>query len=484
MNLADIPDEEKRYLLELVERKLQEFEQTRLYRYAPYPKQAKFHAAGGSPTIRERLLIAANQVGKTLASCAEIAYHLTGDYPEGWGGAAWDYAPTGWAGSVTAQGTRDSLQRLLMGKPEAWGTGLIPGNRIVNIKRAAGNVPDCIESVTVKHASGGLSRLVFKNYAQGREAWQAETLDFVVYDEEPPMDLYTEGLTRTNATGGIVWMTFTPLLGMSQVVKRFLVEKPEGTYVVHMTLEDAAHYTPEERTRLIAAYPEHERAARTRGVPIMGSGLIYPVDEATIRVPAFAIPRHWPRIVGLDFGYDHPTAASWLAWDRDTDTVYVTDEYRERQLTPVLHAAAVKARGAWIPVAWPHDGVAHDKGGGEPLAKQFKDQGCNMLPEKATHPPLDGQVEGSGGYSVEAGILAIYDRMQTGRLRVFEHLAKTFEELRMYHRINGQICKEDDDIMDAMRAGHMMLRHAKVRPLPKHQNSAAAFRALDPAVGY
>jgi phage terminase large subunit-like protein len=67
----------------------------------------------------------------------------------------------------------------------------------------------------------GLSTLTFKSYDQGRTKWQGETLHFVWFDEEPPPDLYTEGLTRTNATDGIVWLTFTPLKGMSEVVMQF-----------------------------------------------------------------------------------------------------------------------------------------------------------------------------------------------------------------------------------------------------------------------
>ena len=77
-------------------------------------------------------------------------------------------------------------------------------------------------SVLVRHAEGRCSTLGFKSYDQGREKWQGETLDFVWFDEEPPLDIYTEGLTRTNATGGMVWMTFTPLLGMSEVVMMFM----------------------------------------------------------------------------------------------------------------------------------------------------------------------------------------------------------------------------------------------------------------------
>ena len=419
----------------------------------------------------------------TYSSCAEIAIHLTGDYPEWWDGAEWDHAVTGWAGSETAQVTRDTLQRLLMGKPGEWGTGMIPGDRIESIKRAAGAVPDCIETVTVRHKAGGLSRITFKNYAQGREAWQGETLDFVAFDEEPPEDIYSEGKTRTNATNGIVWLTFTPLKGMSGVVKRFLKDKEPGTYVVNMAIEDADHYTPEQRAAIIAGYPAHEREARARGIPVMGSGLIYPVADEDLMVEPFMIPKYWPRICGLDFGWDHPTAADWLAWDRDSDTVYVTDCYGQRLATPVIHSAAIKARGSWIPIAWPHDGVAHDKGGGQPLMTQYKALGCNMLPEKATHPPQPGLAEGTGGYSVEAGLMDILDRMQTGRFKVFRTCTAWFEEKRMYHRADGKIVKEDDDHMDATRGGVMMLRHARTPPEPRRK-SVRGFAPSVPSCGY
>jgi phage terminase large subunit-like protein len=69
-----------------------------------------------------------------------------------------------------------------------------------------------------------IRRLGFKSYDQGREKWQGETLDVVWFDEEPPMDIYMEGLTRTNATGGMVYLTFTPLLGMSDVVHMFITD--------------------------------------------------------------------------------------------------------------------------------------------------------------------------------------------------------------------------------------------------------------------
>jgi phage terminase large subunit-like protein len=53
------------------------------------------------------------------------------------------------------------------------------------------------------------SVLSFKSYEKGREKWQGETLAGVWFDEEPPLDVV--------ARNGIVIITFTPLLGMSDV---------------------------------------------------------------------------------------------------------------------------------------------------------------------------------------------------------------------------------------------------------------------------
>lgn len=479
--LDSLEGDERAALLRVLEGQL---DRNKLADYEPYPKQVGFHSAGADEGVRERLLMAGNQLGKTLAGSFEAAMHLTGRYPDDWQGVKFLKPTSGWAGSVTAQGTRDSVQRLLLGRPGEWGTGAIPAECIVDIKRASGGVPDLVETVTVRHASGGTSRVTFKTYDQGRERWQAETLNWVWFDEEPPLDIYTEGLTRTNATQGIVWLTFTPLLGMSDVVKRFLIDKVPGTHVTTMTIEDAAHYTPEQRAAIIASYPAHEREARAKGIPMLGSGRIFPIEEELLRELPVTLPHFWPRIAGIDFGWDHPTGVVWGAWDRDTDTVHIYDCYRRKEATPIIHAVTIKGKGAWIPVAWPHDGLQHDKGSGEALAKQYRDLGVNMLKDKATHPPdpKQGQKEGEGGNGVEAGLMEMLDRMQTGRLKVAKHLNDWWEEFRLYHREDGKVVKLGDDLMSATRYLIMMLRHAKVQAKPQ-QASAPPFQASVPGMG-
>jgi phage terminase large subunit-like protein len=459
-----LPREQQEALLALTEIQLS---RNRLAGYRAYAKQAEFHRAGGDPKVRERLLMAGNQLGKTHSAGFETAMHLTGRYPKWWNGAVFDSPVAAWAAGVTGEVTRDSVQRTLCGRINALGTGAIPSEAIKD-KAMKRGVADAIDTLVVAWGGGGdlqakESLLGFKSYDQGREKFQSETLDFVWLDEEPDdLAIYTECLTRTNATDGIVYMTFTPLKGMTEVVRRFLIEKMPGTHVTNMTIEDAEHYTPEQRSAIIASYPAHEREARTKGIPSLGSGRIFPVPEDNLREQPVGIPPHWPRICGLDLGWDHPTAAVWLAWDRDTDTVHVYDAYRVKEATPVIHAAAIKARGAWIPVAWPHDGLQHDKGSGEALKEQYRKQGVNMLTDRATHAPQPGEKEGSGGNGVEAGLMDMLDRMQTGRFRVAAHLHDWWEEFRLYHREDGKVVKEGDDLMSATRYAVMMLRHAKV----------------------
>ncbi len=401
--------------------------------------------------------MAGNQLGKTLAGAAEAAMHLTGNYPDWWEGKRFEHPIVMLAGSESYELTRDGVQRLMVGPPmneEDWGTGYIPKASIISTTRRSG-VSGALDSVTVRNESGGSSILLFKAYEQGRSKWQANTVDYVWFDEEPPEDVYFEGITRTNATGGLIAVTFTPLKGMSTVVARYIMERSPDRDVITMTIDDAEHYSPEERQKIIDSYPAHEREARTKGVPSLGSGRIFPVPEEAIVIEPRSIPKHWVKIGGLDFGWDHPTSAVELAWDRDADVIYLTKNYRQRQATPVIHAAAIKPWGSWLPWAWPHDGN-NDTAAGENLASQYADQGVNMLPERATFD--------DGSNSVEAGLMEMLDRMQTGRWKVFSNCVEWLEEFRLYHRKDGKVVKERDDTISASRYAMMMKRFAETEP--------------------
>jgi hypothetical protein len=248
-------------------------------------------------------------------------------------------------------------------------------------------------------------------------------------------------------------MTFTPLQGPTEVVNRFLDEPSPYRTTITMTIEDAEHISREEKDRLIASWPAHEREARANGVPMLGSGRIFTAPEDSITEDLIVdVPPFWHKLGGLDFGIDHPFGAVIILWDKDADVIHVHHCYRVKDALPIQHADALKRVGAALPWAWPNDGnVRRDDG--KPMADHYKRHGLHMLASHATWP--DGSV------STEAGILEMDEREKSGRLKYAKHLSDLLEERRMYHRKDGQIVKVRDDLLSALRVAIMAKRHAR-----------------------
>jgi phage terminase large subunit-like protein len=430
--------------------------------YKPYTKQKLFHDFGA--TKHERALIAANRSGKTWCAGAEVAMHLSGLYPKWWEGRRFAEPTRWWAAGMTGLAVRDVCQKVLFGTPNVLddrGTGMVPKSSVNWDKGTtlAHGYAGLYDTVQVKHKSGGTSTVRFMTYEQGREKWQGETLDGVWCDEEPPIALYSEGLTRLATTGGIMLCTFTPLMGRTKVVHRYLSEPSDDRAYVGMTIDDAEHIRPEERERIVAGYLSHERAARARGEPMMGSGRIFEVDEEDLKEPSVnPVPAHWFKLWAIDIGTEHPFAAVLLAHDRDADVVHVLHAFKMRESRPIDHASAMKPWGKEIPVAWPHDGHIRERGSVEPVMRLYKDAGLKTLPSHAAFP--DGTI------STEAGIRVMDDRMRSGRFKVASHLSEWFEEYRHYHRIpkndgSSEIVKQNDDLLSATRIGCMTIRSAR-----------------------
>ncbi len=190
-----------------------------------YPRHCAFFRAGAGH--RERLFMAGNRVGKTVAGGFELTLHLTGRYPQWWVGRRFGEPVNALACGTTLETMRDIVQLELMGPESAIGTGLIPYVDIdQGTLRYRPNTNRALDSVQIKHSSGGLSLLGFKSYDQGRKAFEGTAKHVIWLDEEPPLSIYTECLTRTATTNGIMMITFTPLAGATDVVMDF-IEKAE-----------------------------------------------------------------------------------------------------------------------------------------------------------------------------------------------------------------------------------------------------------------
>lgn len=207
-------------------------------------------------------------------------------------------------------------------------------------------------------------------------------------------------------------------------------------FVVSASWDDAPHLSEEQKKELWASIPPYQRDARSKGIPALGSGAIYPVSEDEYLVNDFELPEHWPRVYGLDVGWNR-TAAVWLAWNREADVVHVYSEHYQGQAEPVIHAAAIKARGEWIPGVVDPAARGRTQTDGKRLMDVYRDVGLDIT--KAEN-------------AVEAGIYVVWQRLTAGRLKVFRSCRNLITEMRLYRRDEkGKVVKENDHAVDALR---------------------------------
>ncbi len=293
----------------------------------------------------------------------------------------------------------------------------------------------------VKHVSGGVSVVQFKSYDQGREAFQGTEQDGIWLDEEPPMDVYTECLLRTMTNDGCIMVTFTPLRGLSTVVQSFapggvVPEKQDGPkVVVTATWDDVPHLSALQKEEILAGIPPFLRDARSKGIPQLGAGLVYPMPESAFVVEPFEIPKFWRRSYGLDVGWNR-TAAIWGADDPETDTEYWYSEHYMAEAEPAVHVSAIQARGHMTGAIDPAS-RGRSQADGKQLIQIYLGLGLDLVPAVN---------------AVEAGIFQLWERLSTGRLKVFSNLHNTRTEFRLYRRDErGKVVKEQDHAMDAGR---------------------------------
>lgn len=409
------------------------------YRRELYAKHVEFFAAGIK--YKERLFMAANRVGKSTAGAYEVACHLSGIYPAWWPGKRFSEAGEWWACGTNSETTRDIVQAELLGKVNNLGTGMIPGDLIIDTASRRG-LPGAYESVWIKHASGKPAVLGLKTYEQGRESFEGTAKQGVWCDEEPPLDCYTEMLFRTITTFGITLITFTPLKGMSEVVKSFIEPETDTSrefkFYIQAGWKDIPHLDDEQKRAVISTTPAYQIDARTNGDPALGSGAIYPISESDITVEPFPIPKHWPRAYGMDVGWNR-TAVIWGARDPDSGIVYLYSEHYQGQGEPITHAHAVRGRGEWINGVIDPACLGSSQIDGRSLMTLYIKLGLKLS---------------TAENSVESGIFEVWQLLISGRLKVMSSCQSWFREFRKYHRDdkgNGRIVKREDHLMDATR---------------------------------
>lgn len=437
------------------------------YPITSLPKHQTFFACGKD--YPERLFMAANRSGKSVAGAYETSLHLTGIYPDWWEGRTFDEPVDWWAAGPDARTVRDTAQKELIGPFGAEGTGMIPAHCLGKSWGLQGT-NQAIDMIHIKHVSGGISRLGFKNYKQDVAAFMGTSRHGIWLDEECPLDIYNECNIRTATTAGIMLVTFTPLQGLSPMVINFCkkadflagarpivvvageLEDLENGYdaneaeetvgrsrrkaVIQAGWDDTPWLDAETKARLLEDTPDFLKDARSKGIPSQGAGAVFPIPIENILCDPVVIPDSWPRMYGLDVGWNR-TACLWAALDPNSGTLYVYDEHYQGQQTPEQHAYAIRSRGEWIRGAIDPASRGRGQADGSKLLKLYKNHGLKLAPAKNER---------------ESGIQDIIQRLSAGKLKVFRTCTNFQKEYILYRRkLNGEIHDEDDHLMDAFR---------------------------------
>jgi phage terminase large subunit-like protein len=407
-----------------------------------YPKHHVFFESGKK--YKQRMLLGANRIGKTYGGLCEVVMHLTGNYPSWWQGYRFTKPNHWWIVSVDSKLTLSTVQPMLLGNVGEFGSGLIPEDCLdFHTLKDARKAGTGVGVFRVKHITGGHSSVEFKSASSGRAAFQG-TEKSIFIDEECDSTVYQECLLRTMTGDNILMMTFTPLMGLTPLILDYYGgewksgdgESGPNKYYVNATWEDAKHLTQQMKDALYASLPPHQREARTKGIPSLGSGVIYPVPESTFVVSPFEIPKHWKKAFGLDVGWRR-TAALWAAINPEDNTIYLYSEHYVGESEPSTHAAAIRSRGAWIPGVIDSAANGRSQIDGDNLMTMYKDLGLTLT---------------NADKAIETGLYTVWELLSQGRLKIFSNLLNTLSEIRLYRRDEkGKIVKENDHLMDAMR---------------------------------
>ena len=455
----------------------------------PFPDWQKlFYDAGA--WAKERMTMAANGVGKSQTVCAELAAHCIGEYPDWWEGVRYERGGwEAWVGAIDNDMQKRGPQRALLGRDlgEMLGTGLIPARAIVDFDRRQAGVKDVCDSVVVRHSSGEKVVIKFLTYEQGWRKWQSGDPRIILMDEEPDESdvrqkpILGEILTRLVRNSGILLCGYTPLLGDTELTLHFKEADDPGVYYVTAGWDDAPHMDEADKKRIMSEYKAHEVDSRTKGIPMLGEGRIFTEPESQWSITPCKIPDHWARIKGIDFGLAHPAATVELAHDRDTDTIYVIDDWCKANVKTKDHAHQINSKNKWIPVAWPHDGEKRDPRSGTQFHKIYrKNHDVNMLGRSARYK------NDTGGSQAQWPIIEmIQDRMADGRFKVFRTCRNFIAEANSYHTKDGVIVSRRDDTLKAAFYGTMMIRFAvsKSEAMRMDGSLASAPAAFRTAVG-
>jgi phage terminase large subunit-like protein len=439
-----------------------QYNQLRYFR--PFEHQRRFFTT----TTDRRGILAANRIGKTVSTCYETAYHLTGLYPDWWTGKRFDKPITAMVAGESWGQVALVLQAELLGTndvklKDSLGTGAIPRD-CIRAETMRSDGANCM-GVEIRHKSGSNSYLLFANYTQEVRQMQGFKLNLAVFDEQPPDDFFSEIVTRTATTQGQVLCSFTPLKGLNGLVSKFW-NREEGYDFIRVAWDDVPEYDPwgepfllmETRRQLERDYLPHEREARIAGKPIMGIGAVFPLASWPTYTTGdynFKEMMGIERIIAMDLGLiNDKTVISLMYWHPQEQEAWLHTQLvvkgidEANPMSYINHLVRPEVFGT--PIVLPPDAGSVGRYTMNSLSlRQFLESyELNVYPDPIRNPPdSEGRTTNLKSY----GINVMRQMLEVGTLHVNENCHTFLTEAANYHVDEKGRFSDPDDAIDSAR---------------------------------
>lgn len=180
-------------------------------------------------------------------------------------------------------------------------------------------------------------------------------------------------------------------------------------------------------------------------------GAVYPEAKGCF-VDPFPIPKTWPYIMGFDKGFRDETAGIFLAIDPKTNILYASEEYYQAERPISYHAHKIRDMM--------QDKIMYSTPKGDPTIRNRNERDGDTY--QSYFQKVSGIYIEAGNNDITAGIEKVRDYMYLGRLKFFNTLENTKEEISSY------VYQEDKD-KPVDRKNHLMdaLRYA-IAQLPQN----------------
>lgn len=486
-NLNELDEYEIEALYKLVSKKEQFKNENKLAYWKPYDFQKQWIEA--SKNYHQRYLSAANRIGKTHGACFELASHITGLYSPDWNGAVIEESGVDyWVIGVSQESVNNVLMKELLGVSDCrdlskLGTGSIPKD-CIDIFSMVKDGARCLK-VRINHVSGKQNTLSFFASTQDESTLMGATVKYILLDEQfkNEQEIYAQALTRTATTNGFISVTCTPELGVSPLWDKFSKDDSGYLYFQCATWNDAPHLSEDDKNRLLAGYPEYQRDMRSKGIPVLGSGAVYPfndgeingtLSESTIKANPFRYRLLW----SCDFGYSSnndadPSTLVLSAYDIEEDTIHIIKEWSSKQDAKQNRLAHMPDHMASIiknssfpnaPLQVPHDGKRQIEGTNTTRLAEFKRLGVNVIPTVFEIPyqlTMGAFEKPKHSRSLHWTIQYLCKLFSEDKLKIdVEKLPVLMSEYRVYqYKDNGDPVDRKNHLLDAMRIGAITVKY-------------------------